>query len=170
MNLLLSALAVTLSACSPTHDWRVADVDGSGAQAMFPCRPDRHERTVRVADAPVRMQMLVCTAGGITYGLSFFDVAQPADSTGALAALRQSAVANVAGTAPQFSALKLAGMTPNQQAAQLSVQGRLPDGSAVQEQAAFFAKGLRVYQASAVGATLAIEAIEPFFSGMKLRP
>jgi hypothetical protein len=38
----------------------------------------------------------------------------------------------------------------------------------VQLEAALFSKGLRVYQASAIGAALPEAATQPFFSGLRL--
>ena len=64
--------------------------------------------------------------------------------------------------------VQISGMTPNPQAARVSMTGRLPDGAAVQEQAAFFVKGLRVYQASIIGSTLAPDVTVTFFAGLKL--
>ena len=45
------SLLAALIACSPTLDWREARPEGSGVAALFPCRPDQHERTVRIAGA-----------------------------------------------------------------------------------------------------------------------
>ena len=58
-------------------------------------------------------------------------------------------------------------MTPNPQALRLSVAGRLPDGSAVQEHAAFFTRGLRVYQATVIGAQLSPPAVETYFGALR---
>jgi hypothetical protein len=59
-------------------------------------------------------------------------------------------------------------MTPHPLAARLSLEGRGTDGAAVHEQAVFFARGLRVYQATVVGPVLDAEAADTFFSGLKL--
>lgn len=162
------ALLLAMGGCSPALDWRELRPDGAGLMATFPCRPDRHERSVPVAGAPVRMQMLVCGASGATYAVTFFDVAEPAAVTPALAALRRLAVTNIGAEQPAFTPAPVAGMTPNEQAAHLSARGRLPDGAAIEEQAVFFAKGLRVYQASVVGPAISAEGAEPFFSGLRL--
>lgn len=156
-----------LTACSPTLDWRETQFDGSGIVASFPCRPDRYARVVTVAGTKVQMDMLTCAAGGATYALSFFDVADPAAVTPALADLRALATAHLGAATPQAAPLEIKGMTPNAQAARLSIAGHLPDGSAVQESAALFVKGLRVYQATAIGGKLAPEALDTFFTSLK---
>lgn len=164
----VGALLLSMGACSPALNWRELRPEGAGLTATFPCRPDRHERAVQVAGASVRMQMLVCGASGATYAVTFFDVAEPAAVTPALAALRGVAVANIGAERPAFTPAPVAGMTPNEQAAHLSARGRLPDGAAIEEQAVFFAKGLRVYQASIVGPGIPVDGAEPFFSGLRL--
>ena len=113
------------------------------------------------------MDMLTCAAGGATYALSFFDVADPAAVTPALADLRALAAGNLGATTPQAAPLEIKGMTANEQTARLTIAGRLPDGAAVQESAAFFVKGLRIYQATAIGAKLEPEALDTFFTSLK---
>lgn len=162
------AAAAGLGACSPTLDWREFEPEGSGIVATFPCRTDRHARQVTVGGSATRMEMLVCTAGGATYALTFIDAAAPEGVAAALADLRAVAVRNLGAAEAGFSLLQVRGMTPNAMAGRLRLSGRRPDGTVVHEQAAFFAKGLRVYQASVIGPSLDSEAADTFFSGLKL--
>ena len=157
-----------LGGCSPALDWREFEPEDSGIVVAFPCRPDRHARNVTVAGAATRMDMLVCAAGDATYALSFIDVAEPVGVTAALAELRAVAAANLGSAAVSPGEVRVRGMTPNPMAARLALAGHRPDGSAVQQHAAFFTKGLRVYQDSVVGATLSGDAVDTFFSGLKL--
>jgi hypothetical protein len=165
-------VVASAAACSPALEWREFVPEGSGLSVTFPCRPDRHARTVAVAGTNARMEMLVCSADGATYALSFFDVAEPQRISTALAALRASAVANVQGQELQGregqpAPLQIKGMTANDNAVRLAVAGRLPDAAAVQEHAAFFTRGLRVYQATVIGAAPQPQAVETFFGGMR---
>lgn len=171
MNL-ISALPISLAligvgACSPALDWRETAAEGSGVVAMFPCRPDRHARSVELAGSKLKMEMLVCPAAGATYALSFADVPEPARVTAALAELRAAALRNVQALQPEIVPARVAGMTPNAEAVRVSASGRLPDGAAVQAHAVFFAKGLRVYQGSVIGAKPEAEANEVFFAGIR---
>jgi len=164
----IAALAATLAvACSPTLDWREFVPEGSGLSMTFPCRTDRHARPVTMGGAQVQMEMLVCSAGGATWAVSFFDVADPAKVSATLAEWRGAAVANVRGVLPQPAPMHVKGMTPNDQAVHVVVSGTLPDGAAVQEHAAFFVHGLRVYSATVIGAAPAPQAVEAFFNGLK---
>ena len=168
---LLALLASALSAaCSPTFDWREARFEGSTLVAMFPCRPDRHERPVELAGRRATMQMSACATGGATFAVSVVDLGAPTLAAAAQQQLRTIAVANVQGDAPKVVPWRLAGTTPNSETTRLSTRGRLPDGAAVVEHAAFFTQGLKVYQASVIGAAPNPEALETFFAGLKFVP
>ncbi len=164
----LGVVALLVAGCSPSLDWRETRLEGTGVVAQFPCRPDRHARPVVLAGISARMEMLVCTAAGVTFAVSFIDMTEPALVAPALAELQATALDNITGRQVASAPVRVSGMTPNPQAALVVMAGRLPDGAAVEEQAAFFAKGLRVYQASLIGATLAPEAAATFFAGLKL--
>jgi hypothetical protein len=165
---LIAALAAACAAaCSPTLDWREFVPEGTDISVAFPCRPDRHARTVAVAGAKAQMQMLACNAGDATFALAFVDVADPTRVGATLAELRATAASNLQDASPQSVPLQIKGMTPNDQAARLSISGKLLDGAAVQEHAAFFARGLRVYQATVIGAQPAPQVVDTFIAGLK---
>lgn len=160
--------ALLVGACSPALDWRELRPEGSGIAALFPCKPDRNVRSLAVAGHRVRMEMLACSADGATYALAYVDLPEPSAIGPALAELRGLAATNI-GTVPGTSTvLQVPGMTPHPQAARIALSGRLPDGAAVQEQAAFFARGLRVYQASVIGTRLRGDGAETFLAALKL--
>lgn len=163
---MVTAAVGVSSACTPTLDWRQFEPEGSGVRVSFPCRPDRVARSVVVAGAAVHMQMLVCRAADTTFAVAFFDVAAPTRVGAALADLRVTAVRNVQGASPQTFDLRVVGMTPNPEAVRIAVVGQLPNGIAVEEHAAFFAHGLRVYQATVIGHAPAQDAVDAFVSGM----
>lgn len=167
--MLLAAAMAGLAACSPALDWRESLAEGSGLVASFPCRPDRRGRSVVLGRTTVQIDMLVCPAAGATYAVSFFDVADPAGISTALVALREAMLSNLQGVGPRLTSLQVPGMTPNAQSLRLAVVGRKPDGSVLQAQAAFFTKGLRVYQAAVIGTALSGDAVDPFFDGLKFR-
>ncbi len=163
-----AGLALALQACSPTFDWRQHMAEGTGVVTTFPCRPDRHARSVALGGTTVQMEMLVCSAGGATYAVSFCDAADEAAVATALASLRAAMLANIQASPRRQQPLTLQGMSPASGSVRLTADGRGPDGSAIHLEAAWFAKGLRVYQAAVVGPPLSDEAIDPFFEGLKL--
>jgi hypothetical protein len=164
----IAALALSLVACSPALDWREVRADGGSLTALFPCRPEHRARAVPLAAGTVRMEMAACAAGGSTYALAYVDVADPAAVGAVLEALRRTAASNVGAGAPSVAPFAFPGTTPNPSAARLKVDGRLPDGTEVHEHAAFFVRGLRVYQASVIGAEPSAEGVETFIGGLKL--
>lgn len=157
-----------LAACTPTLDWRDIEPERSGIGATFPCRPDRHERPVALGGDTTRMTMTVCSAGDTTFALAFVDVAEPARVGAMISELRAAAAANVGVDAPVVSPIQVRGMTPNPQSAHLKLQGRRPDGTPVQAESVFFAKGLRVFQATVVGRVLDSDVVDTFLSSLRL--
>jgi hypothetical protein len=114
------------------------------------------------------MVLLSCEAGGATYGVSQADMLDPGKVHAALTELRRSAADNVGGTAQRIAALEVPGMTPNPLAERVAISGRGRDGAALAEQAGFFSRGTRVFQATVFGPALEREAVDTFFAGLKL--
>jgi hypothetical protein len=162
---------LALAGCSPALDWREARPEGSQAQLMFPCKPASHARRVTLAGASVEMSMFACNAGGATYALTFADLNDPALVTPALGELAIALSSNLRAREPAASQpLAVRGMTPNANAARWRVAGQLPDGRAVQERAALFAHGTRVYQATMLGPAIDAEAEATFFGALRVDP
>ncbi len=161
-------LALVVGAgCAPALAWREFVPEGTDISVSFPCRPDRQMRPITLAGTKTRMQMLACSAGDATFALAFVDIADPTLVGAALSELRDVAVRNLQGAPPQVSALQIKGMTPNEQAGRASIAGHLPDGAVVREQAAFFVRGLRVYQATVIGAEPSQQAVDIFIAALK---
>ena len=169
LRLPILSFACALAACTPTLDWRTVRPDGSGLEALFPCKPAGHARKLTLAGEVVEMTLYACTAGGATYAVGFADVGQPQRVGRALAELSAAAARNIgAAGLPAAAPLRVEGTTPNPQAGRLSLAGRLADGQRVEEQVAVFARGTRVFQATMVGAKLDAEAVEAFFGALRL--
>jgi hypothetical protein len=163
-------VVLALAACAPALDWREVRPAESEAVAMFPCKPQRASRDVTLAGAKVRMHLAACSAETVTYALGHVLLADPSKVNAALAELRAASAANIGARAASGVAWSVPGMTPNPLAEKLVMEGRDAAGETVREEAAFFVKGLRVYQATVVGPQLDREAVDTFFSGLKLTP
>jgi hypothetical protein len=172
MSLRISFVAalsvISVAACSPTFDWRVVRPDEASVEALFPCKPKSHARYVMLAGGQVHMYMYACEAAGHVYALTFAELGDPVRVTPALREMRTAASANINGVEASALALEVAGMTPNEAARRVDIKGKLPDGTAVRQQAGFFARGTYVYQASIVGPKPEDEASDNFFGGLKL--
>lgn len=172
MRQLLLPLAATLvlaaTACSPTLDWREFQPEGSGIVTTFPCKPDRHARTVKLAVQTVRIELLACAADDTQFALSYFDLQDPSKVSAALAELQSLAAGNLGATERQAQPVAVPGMTPNPDATRVRLEGRQADGSTLQEEALFFARGLRIYQATVLGRRLRPGAADTFLAGLRL--
>lgn len=168
-SLLLVALA-GLVACTPALNWREIQPEGSELFALFPCKPERFARSVPLAGAKVEMRMSSCVADDVTYAVAYAVVSGPAKVEAAIGELRAAATVNIAGFATELGAVSVPGMTPNPLAQRIALTGRGTDGRPVQERAAFFVKGIRVYQASIVGPKIDGEAADTFIAGLRVAP
>lgn len=164
-----AASLLALTGCSPTFDWRESrPVDG--LTLLFPCRPGEATRVVAIAGGRETMSLWSCSAGDLTFAVSRLDATEPARVGPLLAALREALVANVASSAPQVIAAKVPGATEHPLAQRLVLRGQRADGTPLEVQGQFFCQGLRVFQASVVGSRLDPQALELFFSSLKIGP
>lgn len=157
-----------LVACSPALNWREIRPPDSVVTAMFPCKPDHHSRRVTVAGAELAMQLSSCTASDAVYALSRINTGQADRVTPVLEALRQAAMENIGGPTSVKGVQSVPGMAPHPLAQRLAWSGVRADGSPIAAQATFFTQGTQVYQATVVSTRLDAEAVDTFFSGLKL--
>ncbi len=144
-------LALAAAGCSPSLDWRRMQPEGWGLAVALPCRPSTHARQVVLADAPVQLQLMACSAGEHTFAAASADVVDPARVGPALQALGAAARTNVQGEVESDQPAAVKGMTPHPLARRWRLAGRLPDGKAVREQVLVFAHGTRVFQLTVLG-------------------
>ena len=156
-----------LAACTPTWDWRSVPLPGTQLVTELPCRPSRFQRDVKVAGVALKLFMLSCETGGVTYGVATADVVDPARVDDVLFGLRDSAAAAIRSSGSPAGALNLRGVTPFNGNYSAHLHGQRPDGETVDEAIRVFARGTRVFQASAVGATLPEAALKPFEDGLR---
>jgi hypothetical protein len=123
-----------LAACQPTLNWREARPAGSGAVALFPCKP--------VVDERQGMGLAQCEAAGKRFALSWADLSDPTQLSPALKAMPQALATKLGQQLPPGQAVQVSGMTPLPDAAEY----RLAATSGV-TRVAVFAHGGRVYQA-----------------------
>jgi hypothetical protein len=163
-------VCAVLSACAPTLNWREFVPEGSELSVTFPCKPDRYSRSVKLAGAAVTMELLSCAAGGNTYAVSWVQLADPTQISAVLTDLRSKTVRNLQGEELRSAPANIKGMTANTAAVQLVARGKRSDGAPVHSHAAFFTRGLRVYQATVMGPEPEPEAVDVFWGGLKFAP
>ena len=160
-------VVLALTGCSPRFDWRSVPLPDTQLVTELPCRPSRFQRDVTVADVPLKLFMLSCETGGVTYGVATADVGDPARVDAVLRALSGSAAAAIRSSDSSARALNLDGVTPFPGNSSAHLHGQRPDGETVDEAIRVFGRGTRVFQASAVGASLPEAALKPFEDGLR---
>ena len=144
-----------LTACQPALNWRETRPAGSGAAALFPCKPEVEQRP--------GMGLAQCEAGGMRFALSWADVPDPTQAGAALKAMTQALATKLGLPLPAVQSLQVPGMTPLPEAAQHRLAG--PTGVT---RAAMFAHGGRVYQALMTASRDDTAAWDAFLAGLRV--
>lgn len=148
-------MLVLLAACQPALNWRETQPAGSGAAALFPCKPDVEQRQ--------GMGLAQCKAGDLGFALSWADTPDPRQAGAALKAMTQALAAKLGQPLPAPQGLQVPGMTPLPEAA----QHRLASAGGI-TRVAVFAHGGRVYQALMTGAKDDAAAWDGFMAGLRV--
>jgi hypothetical protein len=164
--LLLSGWAA--AACSPTFNWREVRAGATGLKAVLPCKPDKGSRMVEMVGRQVSLEVVGCDTGGATFALMSADLADPARSGQALAQWKKATLANMRGSVTQERPFVPSGAHEVPESLRVSAQGQRQNGTRVESQAAYFARGSRVFQAVIYAETVKPEMSETFFSGLEL--
>lgn len=162
-----AAVAAGLAGCSPALDWRDVRLPDTALVTQLPCKPGRFGRKVEVAGRPLQLFMLSCEAGGVTYGVATAEIGDPAQVPAVLDGLASAAVSALHAAEPRFAPFAMEGVTPFHENVSARLHGVRPDGQAVEESIRVFARGTRVFQASAIGAALPDPAVQPFHEGLR---
>ena len=158
-----------LVACSPSLDWRELRTEDTALIVTWPCKPRSHARTVTLAGQAVRWTLYACEAGGATWGLGWTSLSGPDQVPPAMEALKLLASQNWGGALTEASSWLPPGATPFATSARFQVQGKDPKGSPLRVEAAVFAQGPVVVQATVMGPASA-EARQAWWSGLRMNP
>ena len=157
-----------LAACSPTFNWRDVRAESVPLKALLPCKPDKLARTVPMAGRLVELKGLGCEAGGATFAVLAGDIVDPLRGGEVLAQWRVATLANLrsATGSTQERPFLPAGAMALAQSLRMHAAGQRADGSKVDSQAAYFARGSHVVQAVVYADKLPAEAAETFFASL----
>jgi hypothetical protein len=156
------------AACSPTFNWREVRAGDTGLKAVLPCKPDKGSRMVEMVGRQVSLEVVGCDTGGATFAVLSADIADPARSGQALAQWKSATLANMRGSATQERPFVPPGSHEIPQSLRVAARGQRQNGSNVESQAAYFARGSRVFQAVIYADAVKPEMSETFFSGLQL--
>jgi len=129
------ALTISMSACSPEHNWREVNLEGTSVKAQLPCKPDRTTRVVPLGGVPLEMQVAACESTSATLALMTVVLPPGADANAVLsgwqqATLRNARVKETLGTGPQ-PVWQGAGFLPLAASQRIQASGQRADGQAV---------------------------------------
>lgn len=159
-------MLLALAACSPTLDWREMRDEASGLRMAFPCKPDHAEHRADFAGASRVLLAQGCEAGGQMFALVQVDVGEAGLTRDAMAAWNRATIANIQGQAAPPVRLVPRGALDLPGSVRVRAQGRKADGGAIQSEAAYFARGTRVFQAVVYAPALKPEAVDTFLTGL----
>lgn len=165
--LLCAAIA---AGCSPEFNWREVRLPEIGAAALFPCKPSRQSRRLALAGADTAWVLHACEAGDATFALASADLQDTRRVARGMQDLAQAARRNLAADVVRSSDASVAGAASEQVPQRLQLQGHRPDGAALSQSALLFARGARLYQATVLGGRPSAEAVETFFSAIRVVP
>ena len=163
-------LAVTAVACSPSLNWR--EVSLNGMVALLPCKPDHAERVLQLGAIQVPLRMSGCEASGALYAISHVQVPDVSQLQAVHQDWRQATLAAMQATAAPMQLSKPPATPAGQTKMRLRPEefdGKRPDGSAVQAQLLWLAKGKDIYQIAVYGSKLQPDMTELLFSELSLR-
>ncbi len=165
----LLASLLTLTACSPTFNWREVRPDGTRLTLLLPCKPDKAEKTVSLGGRDTALAMLGCETGGATFAVAVADIGQSATATEVLGQWQKLSLAGIKAGDARTRPLKLPGAAGP--VLLVSAEGVRADGAPIRFSAAYFAQGSQVFQAVMLGATPAppAEALDTFFSSLRFQ-
>lgn len=166
-GLIAGLCAATLSACSPSHNWRTWSASGAPLQAMIPCKLDVAQREVNLGGASTELHLHSCDNQGLRFALAWVAVPPTFDAQ-LLMSQWQKASAQSLQSAQAPKTLDLSPVRGATHTVWWSMQGRDHRGQVVQSQAVYFTDGQRVYQAAVYGQPWDEAPVTPFWEGLKL--
>lgn len=157
----LLAFLLLLGACSPALDWREVRPEGSGAELMFPCKPEQARRPVS-AQEPA-MGLAACRAAELSFSLSWSEMPRPDMMGPALRTLGDGLRQRLQAPEVAWQEAQVRGMTPRPESGQQALSG--PRQKARQ---ALFSRGLKVYQLVMMGPRDDEAAWQNFLASVRL--
>ena len=168
-TLALAAAALTLTACSPSLNWRQVRSDAAPLTLLLPCKPDRAQKEVPLGGVPVTLSMLGCEADGVTFAVSVADIGDTTRASAVLAQWQALTLAHMRAQAPNLQPAKVPGAGTDPAPVRVQARGQQADGRAVEGQALYFARGSLLVQAVVYAPRIAPEAADTFFGGLALQ-
>lgn len=162
-----TAVLAMAVACTPALDWR--EVRLEGLQAMLPCKPDRGERKVPLADHTLPMQMAGCEAQGAMYAISYVRLPTLAAANAVQSAWRHAAMANINGTAIASQPIPIHMRGGNATVELVTAKGSWNDGKALQARFMWVTQNDIIYHVAVFGEKLDNERLDMLLTDLRVQ-
>lgn len=167
--LLLAGSTFVLGGCSPTYNWRELHWDSAELKVLLPCKPDKGSRLMTLAGTDAEIQMMGCEAGAALFAIAYVHLGEPEKIAVGQAQWQSAMLSNMQGQGAQSVPVLPKAATAQVAMVRLSAKGRRQDGSPVEAQGVWFARGPKLYHAVIYADKLSPEVAETFFSGIELQ-
>ncbi|MCO5105073.1 MAG: hypothetical protein M9919_13845 [Burkholderiaceae bacterium] len=173
ISLAQSLVVALLIGCSPALEWRTLPLSDLALEVGLPCKPERAQRDVPLVGQTVKMTMQSCEAAGVTFAVACAALAQPSGAGAALAHWRAAVLAAAQAQDAKDEPFQPHGALGLPQSVRTRATGVLPQGGAMQLQAAWFARvrqsSVDVCHAMVYGSELPRALADVFFEALVLR-
>lgn len=157
--------------CSPALNWRELRPVDESFKVMMPCKPDVGERPQVLEGKSYTLTLAGCETAGAIFVVGRIELNAGQASAAQVQAAWQSALMSkikVRDSGGRHVAVSAASRQADQHM-NLTVAGVKEDGKEIQLQAAWFARGARLYHAAIYARRISEEMAEPFFGGIALQ-
>ena len=157
-----------LWACAPEYNWRQTVVSGSPLQTLFPCKPERAQRTMQLGAQVVDMALASCTVSGVTVAVGHAVLSDPSRADAVLRQWRQATLATMRATGVRQTPFRLPHALELEDSVSVHAHGTGPDARPLVLQAAWFASGSSAFVAMLYGPAIRSELAQTFFTALRL--
>jgi hypothetical protein len=165
--------AATLTACSPTYNWRDYSSQDAPFRVMFPDKPSVHKRRIDIGGMPVEMTMTAADINGTTFAVGSAEAPDAEKAQAALEAMKTALVRNIGATITKekTTAAASASAAGSDQSAAIDIEATgVQNGTPMKLVGHFESRNKRFYQVIVMGKAkdLSPEQTDQFIASFKL--
>jgi hypothetical protein len=168
-GLLAGAMALLQSACQPTYNWRDIGFEGTNVKTQLPCKPDRTQKEVTMAQTRVTLQVAGCEAGGGMWVVMTGQLPASVDPAEVLQGWQAAAWRTLKAQNPAQQTWLAAKALPG--AVRVRAQGLQPNGQPTQAQGVWVAwpegEGVQWVNAMVYQSNIQGETADTFFESIR---
>ena len=128
-----------LTACQPSLNWRVVQLEGTNLKFELPCKPDKTTQSVKMAGLDIDLSMVGCEANDAVWAVMTAQVPATADRVEILKGWRTATLQNMRANKIEDATWTPSRMTALPGALRLKAKGTTAKGEPVLAQAVWLA-------------------------------